>query len=103
MAKCTIVFILLVAVLSVILCSCDINEFNEEYDLYNNEDITNEQAENGFIITSVKYFYKEDLTQYTMYDPETMVMYAYMDGYNSAGMSVIYGANGLPRLYSHQK
>lgn len=74
---------------------------NEEDDLYN-EDITDKQEEYGFIITSVKHFYVEGLTQYTMYDPETLVMYVYMDGYNSAGMSVIYNADGTPKLYSHQ-
>ena len=106
-------FIIIVWIVAVSLLTCIItfnsktataignDMLNEEDDLYN-EDITDEQEEYGFIITSVKHFYEERLTQYTMYDPETKAMYVYIDGYNSAGMSVIYNADGTPKLYSHQ-
>ena len=96
-----VVLLVVVSVDSVTATAIGIEMFSEEDDLCN-EDNTAKQEEYGFIITSVKYFYEERLTQYTMYDPETMVMYVFIDGYNSVGMSVIYNADGIPMLYSHQ-
>lgn len=33
-------------------------------------------------------------------DPENMVMYTYLDGYNGGGAIVMYNADGTPKLYS---
>ena len=38
--------------------------------------------------------------QTIMYDPDTMVMYTYLDGYISGTMSVLYNADGSLKLYS---
>lgn len=41
-----------------------------------------------------------NMVQYIMYDPETMVMYTFLRSGNAGSMSVIYNADGTPRLYS---
>lgn len=39
------------------------------------------------------------LTQYIMYDPQTKVMWTFIEGDDSGGLSVIYKADGTPQLY----
>ena len=41
-----------------------------------------------------------DVYQYIVYDPDTMIMYSYFDGYSGGGPTVLYNADGTPRLYS---
>lgn len=41
-----------------------------------------------------------DVYQYIMYDPDTMVMYSYLEGHQSGGLTVMYNADGTLKLYS---
>ena len=38
--------------------------------------------------------------QYIMYDPETMVMYTFLDGDRCGGPTVLLNPDGTPRIYS---
>lgn len=39
------------------------------------------------------------LKQYIMYDPQTKVMWTYIEGDDGGGLSIIYKADGTPQLY----
>lgn len=41
--------------------------------------------------------------QYILYDPETFVMYTFISGNDEAAMSVLYNADGTPKLYTPTK
>lgn len=41
-----------------------------------------------------------DVYQYIMYDPDTMVMYSYLEGDYGGGTTVLYNADGTLKLYS---
>lgn len=40
------------------------------------------------------------VNQYIMYDPDTMVMYSYLEHEHAAGLTVMYNADGTLKLYS---
>lgn len=40
------------------------------------------------------------VNQYIMYDPDTMVMYSYLEHEYAAGLTVMYNADGTLKLYS---
>lgn len=52
-----------------------------------------------FVVLSKKDIPDSAITQYIMYDPDTMVMWTFMDGYRCGGPSVIYNADGTLKLY----
>ena len=58
---------------------------------------------NGFIVLEEHEMFKDNLTQYILYDPETMVMYIYVKTYKTGGLSVIYNSDGTPKVYSPEE
>ena len=44
-----------------------------------------------------------DVYQYIMYDPDTMVMYSYLDGRVGGGLTVMYNADGTLKIYSPER
>lgn len=53
-----------------------------------------------FVLISKETIEGTWIKQCIMYDPENMVMYTYLDGYNGGGAIVMYNADGTPKLYS---
>jgi len=53
-----------------------------------------------FIVLEEYEMFNDNLTQYILYDPETMVMYIFVKSYKSGGLSVIYNSDGTPKVYS---
>ena len=53
-----------------------------------------------FILIEKGSIKNTDVYQYILYDPDTMVMYSYLDGYSGGGPTPLYNADGSPRLYS---
>ena len=41
--------------------------------------------------------------QFTFYDPDTLVMYVYVYDGDGASLSVLYNADGTPKLYNPEK
>lgn len=59
------------------------------------------QSEFGTFIVVEKGMTKgSDVYQYIMYDPDTMVMYSYLEGRYGGGTTVLYNADGTLKLYS---
>ncbi len=56
--------------------------------------------EGRFIVLEENESFNDNLTQYILYDPETMVMYIFVKSYKSGGLSVIYNSDGTPKVYS---
>ena len=52
-----------------------------------------------FVIIENEYTVNSRLYHYIMYDPDTMVMYSYLSSGNSAGLTVMYNADGTLKLY----
>ena len=63
----------------------------------------NETYNGKFIVLEEYEMFNVNLTQYILYDPETMVMYIFIKGYKSGGLSVIYNADGTPKVYSPEE
>lgn len=89
MAKRKMLAIIIALVISVSLCGCgrDQAEFNSQSKF------------GGFIVVS-KAGIDTTVVQFYMYDPETMIMYTFVDGLKGGGMTVIYNTDGTPKLYS---
>lgn len=59
------------------------------------------QSKSGtFILVETGSISDSYLDQYIMYDPDTMVMYSYLGGSHSGGLTVMYNADGTLKLYS---
>ena len=43
------------------------------------------------------------LYQYILYDPDNMVMYSFIENDDEAGFSMMYNADGTPKLYNPDK
>ena len=56
-------------------------------------------VQDGFVIIS-DYIAENSLRQCIMYDPETYVMYLYVSRGSNGGISVMYNADGTPKLYT---
>ncbi len=52
-----------------------------------------------FVVLSQKDIDDSDITQYIMYDPESMIMWTFMDGYKCGGPAILYNADGSMRIY----
>lgn len=55
-----------------------------------------------FIIVEKGNIGDSGIYQYIMYDPDTMVMYSYLDGYKGGGFTVMYNADGTLKIYSQK-
>lgn len=59
------------------------------------------QSKSGtFILVETGSISGSYLDQYIMYDPDTMVMYSYLEDGHAAGLTVMYNADGTLKLYS---
>ena len=59
------------------------------------------QSEFGtFIVVEEELTKDSEVYQYIMYDPDTMVMYSYLEGHYGGGTTVLYNADGTLKLYS---
>lgn len=64
------------------------------------KDIEDEEKDFGtFVVLSQKDIKDSDITQYIMYDPESMIMWTFMDGYRCGGPAILYNADGTMRIY----
>lgn len=65
---------------------------------------SNVQSKFGrFIVVEEGSIEDEPVYQYIMYDPDTMVMYSYLDGYKGGGFTVMYNADGTLKIYSPER
>lgn len=59
------------------------------------------QSKSGtFILVEEEVIRGSYVDQYIMYDPDTMVMYSYLENGHAAGLTVMYNADGTLKLYS---
>ena len=65
----------------------------------NAQDKEDSILQNEFVILS-DYEIENNIRQCIMYDPETNVMYAYVSRGYHGGISVLYNADGTPKLYT---
>mgnify|MGYP000210743341 CR=1 FL=1 len=82
---------MIIALAMSLLCAC--GPAKEENVMYNGK----------FILVGKDENFNTDIDQYILYDPETMVMYIFIKGYKSGGLSVIYNADGTPKVYSPEE
>lgn len=57
---------------------------------------------NGLVEVSRTYYDGFNLTGYTFYDPDTKVMYLYINDGKSGGLTVMVNEYGKPKLYQPQ-
>lgn len=55
-----------------------------------------------FVIIEAEYIDDANVYQYTMYDQETNVMYAYLGSRTDGGLTVILNSDGSPMLYDSE-
>ncbi len=80
----------------IFMTGCSVSEQdNEAKDIVEAE----EEEFETFVVLSKKSIPHSDITQYILYDPDTMVMWTFMDGYRCGGPAVIYNADGTPKIY----
>ena len=79
---------MIIALAMSLLCAC--GPAKEENETYNGK----------FIVLKKYEMFNDNLEQYILYDPETMVMYIFVKSYKSGGLSVIYNSDGTPKVYS---
>lgn len=82
--------------ISVVLtgCSC------EKGDRESKEIVKDEDRYQSFIILSSEVLSGPGyLEQYIMYDPQTKIMWTYIEESNGGGLSIIYNVDGTPMLY----
>ena len=77
-------------------CSC--SEVDRD-----SKDIVEEEEKYGcFVVLSREFLPGEGyLEQYIMYDPQTKIMWTFIEGNDSGGLSIIYDVDGTPILYEH--
>lgn len=70
----------------------------EEFELTDNE-------KGGLVAISRQsnFIYGYEFDQYILYDPETLVMYVMISGGKGTSMSMLYNADGTPKLYNPNK
>lgn len=93
MTKRKILVMIITLVLSVSLCACS----TEEQSKQSKADI---QSQSGIFPVVAESDVGSYDFQSIMYDPDTMVMYTYLDGNHTGTMGVIYNADGTLKLYS---
>lgn len=93
----------LALVMATLILGCSAKNYENDEDSSPEEEVVCEDY--GLIFVS--YYHDTYIRSYIMYDPETLVMYALVrDGSNSAsagGLTVLYNADGTPRLYNPNK
>lgn len=85
---------MLAIIIALVMCVSLLTAFCKKSDL----DV---QSKSGtFILVETGSISGSYLDQYIMYDPDTMVMYSYLGGSHSGGITVMYNADGTLKLYS---
>lgn len=81
-------------IITLVMCVSLLTAFCKKSDL----DV---QSKSGtFILVETGSISGSYLDQYIMYDPDTMVMYSYLEDGHAAGLTVMYNADGTLKLYS---
>lgn len=90
-------FVIIIAILlmaSIFMSACGTGTDRES------KDIEEEEKDFGtFIVLSKTTIEDSDITQYILYDPESMIMWTFMDGYKCGGPAILYNADGSMRIY----
>lgn len=91
-----VVMFLLLLLFMVFLLGCSCSEGDRE-----SKDIVEEEEKYGsFVVLSREVLAGEGyLEQYIMYDPQTRIMWTFIEGSDSGGLSIIYNVDGTPVLY----
>lgn len=90
-------FVIIIAMLMVALfmSACGSTETDREA-----KDITEDEKDFGtFVVLSKEDIKDSDIVQYILYDPESMIMWTFMDGYRCGGPAILYNADGTMRIY----
>ncbi len=98
MTKRKVLAIIIALTLYVSICSCATEYPQSSETDYPSKYVTFTAVAEGDIAKNIdqRIIYNQTI----MYDPDTMVMYTYLDGYISGTMSVLYNADGSLKLYS---
>ncbi len=90
MAKRKILAIIIALVFCIPLGACSIEDQPE----------ASPTSEMGtFIVVEEGNIKDNSLYQHIMYDPDTLVMYSYINGYENGGLTVLYNADGTVKTY----
>lgn len=94
------VFVINIAMLMMVTLFLSACASTQETDRESKDIIEEEQKNFGtFILLSKEEIKDSDITQYILYDPETKIMWTFMDGYRCGGPAILYNADGTFRLY----
>lgn len=85
---------LAVMLLSVFLTACSCEQGDREA----GEIVEEEETYNSFVVLSSEYL-DYGVWQVIMYDPQTRIMWTYVEGSDGGGLSIIYNVDGSPMLY----
>ena len=91
MTKRKLLAMIIALALCVSLCACATQPQSSE---------TDHQSKSGTFTVVAEGNTGKFSNQTIMYDPDTMVMYTYLDGSYAGTMSVLYNADGTLKLYS---
>ena len=95
MTKRNLLAMIIALALCVSLCACTAEDTSS-----NKNDA---QSKNGTFTVVEEGSAGSYADQTIIYDPDTMVMYTYLDGSYSGTMSVLYNADGTLKLYSPER
>lgn len=92
------IIIALTLVLGILVCLSGCSKTKEFEHLTDNEfgGLVAIARQNNFIDDYV-------FDQYILYDPDTLVMYVMIYGADGASMSILYNADGTPKLYNTEE
>ena len=93
------IIIALVLLLGGIVCLAGCSSSSEEEE---KEEIEYPERETLLVVKSHDFDYVDGslIHQYIYYDPDTLVMYVMISHNNGISMSVLYNADGTPKLYN---
>ena len=94
MTKRKLLAIIIALMLCISLCACE--QETSETELA-------DSSLGKFVILEEGALNDSGLYQYIMYDPDTMVMYTFLDGYHAGGPIVMYNADGTLKIYSPER
>ena len=101
MAKRKMLAMIIALVMCVSLVACSGGKPNSDVEIQSNADEEVKSKLGMFIVIEVEAI-DGNLYQFIMYDPNTMVMYSFLDGESAGGLTVMYNADGTLRLYSSE-
>ena len=95
--KILAIIIALALLLGILVCLSGCSD-TEEFELTDNE-------MGGLVAISRQENFIDGYVfdQYILYDPDTLVMYVMIYGAKGSSMSILYNADGTPKLYNPEK